>query len=91
MVTIAILNWFLDLTNNIFLTLFNPIHDFIQQLSTKIIALSIPSTIYDIFAVGTYFLPMGTVLTLLSITAMLISISIVLSFIRFILHFGGTL
>lgn len=91
MVTIAILNWFLDLTNHVFLALFAPIHDFIQQLGTKILALHIPVTLYDIIALGTYFLPMGTIIALLSITGMLISISIVLSFVRFIIHFGGTL
>lgn len=91
MVTIAILNWFLDLSNHVFLNLFAPIHDFIGQLGSKIIALEIPVTLYDIIAVGTFFLPMGTILTLMSITGMLISISIIISFIRFILHFGGTL
>lgn len=88
MILVILINFIYQVSLNFILLFTSPIHDQLVNLSTRITALQIPVTLYELFAVACYFLPMGTITTLLLITISLISLQIVNAIFRFIIHLG---
>lgn len=89
MMTIAVLNWAIAVFAGFFNALTSPVHDLIVSFAQTLNVLYIPVIIYDSISLAILFLPIGTVLSLLSITLCLIAIQIVHSAVRFLFHFFG--
>lgn len=89
MITIAFMNWLIGLFNGFMLWMTSPVHDLLINISTSISAFQIPIIIWDGLALAILFLPVGTIVALLTITLALTSIQIVLAFAHFIFHIGN--
>ena len=84
MITLAIINFFLDLGSRFILNFLSGIVEPLNDLTSYITLFSLPQTLIDIYSLATYFLPMTTISILLLFTASLIIAKTLLS----IAHFG---
>lgn len=85
MITLAVLNYVINIFDYLLSTLFNPFYIFISNLGTQIQALQVPATLYAILSLTIYFLPMGTIGVLFTITLSLLAIMIIYSFVYSVL------
>ena len=72
MITIAFMNWLIGLFNGFLLWLTSPIHDLLLNISTYISGFSIPLILWDTFALCILFLPIGTIISLLTLLHLLL-------------------
>ena len=83
MITLALINFILDIGSrfitNIFSNLFDPLNDL-----TYITAFAIPQTILDTYSLVCYFLPITTIVILLGFTITLILLKSIVSVIHFL-------
>lgn len=89
MITLAILNAILTFFDWLTSHVFSGFGNYLASIGSNLSILTVPSTIYDFISLVKYFLPMGTILVMFSITVALISIGLVLSFLHFLAHILG--
>ena len=84
MITLAIIEFFLDLFNSLLFNLFSNFIAPLNSLSQWISAFAIPQVVLDILSLCCYFLPMTTITVLLLLTTGLISVKIILACVHFL-------
>ena len=84
MITLAILEFFLSLGFIFLSTYFSGFVTSLSQITQMIDGYSVPQTLIDVLSIAAYFLPMGTITTLLFLTFTLIAIKLIVSFIHFV-------
>ena len=67
----------------------DPFIDYLNNSTSSLSALRVPVILLDLFRLSTFFLPMGTIGLLLSVSIILIILQIVHSFLRWIVHLFG--
>ena len=72
MIILAIINFLVNLEYSIVNAFFSNTIPTFNALTTWITHVSVPQTIYNFFAITTYFLPMGTISILLGFTIAII-------------------
>ena len=89
MITLYLIQQTFNLAHYIIGWFFSPVVDMWSNLSGYIYALTIPVVFYDVLHLATFFLPTGTILVLFCITSAFISLEIVHSVARWLIHFCG--
>lgn len=89
MVTLYIVEQIINLANYLVGLFFSPVVDLLNEMSQYIQAFTIPVVFYDILHLCIFFLPVGTIGILLGFTTMLISVQVIHSVARWIIHFFG--
>ena len=87
MITLAIINFILDLGSRFILFIAGNLLTPLNNLTSYISAFALPQTILDVYGLVTYFLPMTTIAILLSFTVVIILLKTFVSAIHF-LGFG---
>lgn len=85
MLTLALINLIISFIDFLLTHLFNPIYSTLMNLGTLIPSLQVPAIIYSTFSLCFYFLPMGTIFTLITITCVLVGTATILSFVHVVL------
>ena len=67
----------------------DPFIDYLNNSTASLSALRVPVLLSDLLRLSTFFLPMGTIALLFSVSIILIIIQIVHSFFRWIVHLFG--
>ena len=91
MIITMVINQLLLVIEDLILVFASPVRDFLIDASTNFISLQVPVIIYDVIALSIYFLPIGTILSLAGITLILITVNLVLAFIRWFVHAFGVI
>lgn len=68
MITLAVLNFFIARIDYLLTHALYPLYVHLSDLGTSIASLQVPASIYSILSLTFYFLPMGTIFTLFTIT-----------------------
>ena len=85
MITLALFNLFISFIDYLLTHLLNPIYSSLMNLGTLIPSLQVPAVIYSTFSLCFYFLPMGTIFTLITITCVLVGTATILSLVHIVL------
>lgn len=91
MITLAILNYCISIIDYLLTHAFYDVYVYLSNLGTSIQALQVPATIYSIFSLVCYFLPIGTIGVLFFITMTLVIIAGFLGLIYALLNFAKQL
>lgn len=83
MITIALIDFFLDVGSRFITNYFSGWFSTLADLGTYISAFYFPQTLLDTLSLVAYFLPLGTILTLLAFVIIIIQIKLVVSLIHF--------
>lgn len=89
MVTLYIVQQIFNLVDYLVGLFFSPVIDLMADMSQYIQALTVPVVFYDILHLAMFFLPVGTIAILLGFTTLLISMQLIHSIARWLLHFFG--
>lgn len=89
MIITMVINQILLVLEDIILIFASPVRDFLLDVSSHFVSLYVPVIIYDVIALAVYFLPMSTILILAGITLTLVSVNLILSFVRWFVHAFG--
>lgn len=85
MITLAFINLLISFIDFLLTHLLNPIYSTLMDLGSLIPSLQVPAIIYSTFSLCFYFLPMGTIFTLITITCVLVGTAIILSLVHVVL------
>ena len=89
MITLYILNRLMQILDSMAASALDPFVDFLNNSTASLSALRVPVVLYDILRLAFFFLPMGTIGLLMSVTIFLIMIEIVHCFARWVVHLFG--
>lgn len=91
MITLAIIDFFLDLGSSAILYFMGNLFTTFNSLTSYVTAFAIPQTILDIYSLATYFLPLTTISILLTFTVTIILAKTFISLVHFLpgLIFGS--
>ena len=91
MITLALLNFILDLGSRFIYQLMGNLFSPMTQLTSYVNAFALPQTLIDIYSNVCYFLPMLTITTLLGFTVLIILAKSFIALVHFLpgLIFGG--
>lgn len=89
MITLYFINRIMAILDSMAAATLDPFVDYLNNSTASLSALRVPVILSDLLRLSTFFLPMGTIGLLLSVTIILILIEIVHSFIRWVVHLFG--
>lgn len=81
MITLAIFNFIIARLDYLLTHALYPLYVHVSDLGTSISALQVPASVYSVLSLTFYFLPMGTIFTLFTITIGLVVILCLSAFI----------
>ena len=89
MITLYFINRIMLILDSMAAAFLDPFVDYLNNSTASLSALRVPVLLTDLFRLSTFFLPMGTIALLLSVTIILIIIEIIHSFVRWVVHLFG--
>lgn len=85
MITLTVLNYIISAFDYLLTHILNPFYVKIADFGTLIGALQVPAAVYNILSLTIYFLPMGTIVVLFTVTVSLLLILVIYAFVYAVL------